>query len=214
MHYEKPAREGSGLSYYYGRGNRVWLVHGVHAGAGLDQDVLQNEAAVQPFEGEVTGSQVWTRLVSSENKVSLKNYFYARDGAYPADAVAYAFTYVSSPYPQSGSLWVGADDGVRVWLNGELVLDDPSTGSYRLVEDQVPISLRQGTNSVLVKVRNESGDYAFSLALVDEDGDTLPGVYYLAEPPATAVAAGPPPWMRWRTICSFSSSGMWGSRQI
>jgi uncharacterized protein (DUF362 family) len=189
MHYEKPAREGSGLSYYYGRGNRIWLVHGVHAGAGLDQDVLGNEAAMQPFEGEVTGSQVWTRLVSSENKVSLKNHFYTRDGAYPADAVAYAFTYVSSPCPQSGSLWVGADDGVRVWLNGELVLDDPSTGSYRLVEDQVPVSLRQGTNSLLVKVRNESGDYAFSLALVDEDGDTLPGVFYLTEPPATAIGS-------------------------
>ena len=190
MKFEKPARQGTGVSSYYGRGNRVWLVHGAHAGADLERDLLEGEADALPFEGELTGDEVWTKLVSPEDKISLKNFFYDKYGSYQADVVAYAFTYVyvHSPGGQSGFLWIGSDDGIKIWLNGELVWDDPNSGSYRLVEDRVPVDLREGANSLLVKVKNEAGEYAFSLGVMDESGSTLPGVQYRIDAPATAVS--------------------------
>jgi hypothetical protein len=187
LDYRKPARSGTGLSYYYGRGNRTRLVNGVHRGADLEPDHLGNEASVRPLEGELAGGTLWERHVSGEDMIDLKNYFLAQYGEYQTNVVAYAFTYVRSARAQDGYLWLGSDDGIRVWLNGELVWDDPSTGSYRLVEDKVPIHLRAGVNALLVKVKNESGSYAFSLAAMEEDGDTLPGIEYLIQEPVTAV---------------------------
>jgi len=189
LNYKKPARAGTGLKFYYGRGNRVWLIHGAHAGAGLEQDLLEGEADVQPFAGELTGDEVWTRLISPQDQIDLKNYFYQKDGTYQSDVVTYAFTYVHSPIDQSGNLWVGADDGVKIWLNGELVLDNPVSGSFKLVEDQVPVDIRRGNNRLLVKVRNETGGYAFSLGVMDESGSTLPGISYLTEVPVTAISS-------------------------
>ena len=97
--------------------------------------------------------------------------------------VSYAFTHIHSETDQSGFLWVGSDDGVKIWLNGEEVWINPSSGSHKLAEDKVPISLNAGENRLLVKVKNEVGSYAFSVAAVDEDGDTLPGIYYHTELP-------------------------------
>jgi hypothetical protein len=153
----------------------------VHEGTDLDVDFLGGEADVEPAEGESANGQVWMELISPEDMVNLKNHFYEQYGSYQTEVVSYAFTWISSKADQSGFLWVGSDDGVKIWLNGEVAWTDPSSGSHRLAEDRVPIMLKAGENRLLVKVKNEVGNYAFSLAVVDEDGDTLPGIYYHTE---------------------------------
>jgi len=189
MGFEKPARQGTGVRFYYGRGNRVWLIHGVHEGADLERDFLGGEAEVRPFEGELVSGQTWTKVISPTDKIDLKNYFYERYDSYQTDVVSYAFSYVNSPVEQSGFLWVGAHDGVKIWLNGESVWTNPDSKGFRLVEDKVPVWLAAGTNYLLVKIKNEVGDYSFSLAVVDEDGDTLPGIYYYTDMEATTRVA-------------------------
>ena len=190
--FEKPPLEGTGLSHYYGRANRVWLVNGVHEGADLGRDFLGGEAEARPLEGEAAGGQVWERLRSGQDMVDLKNYYYQKLGAYQTDVVAYAFTYLYAETPQSGFLWIGADDGVKVWLNGEVVLEEPETGSHRLARYKVPVELRAGENRLLVKVKNTVSGYAFSVAVVDEDGDTLPRLVYRQDMPTyVAESRGP-----------------------
>lgn len=181
--FEKPPLEGSGLSFYYGRANRVWLVNGVHPGADLARDFLGGEADLSPLEGETAGGQAWERLRSGEDMVDLKNYYYQKLGEYQTNVVTYAFTYLSSEMPQSGFLWIGADDGVKVWLNGEVVAEEPETGSHKLAQLKVPVELRPGENRLLVKVKNTVSNYAFSVAVVDEDGDTLPRLTYRQDTP-------------------------------
>lgn len=197
VQFEKPALQGSGLSHYYGRANREWLLNGVHEGADLDIDFLGGEADVRPLEGEAAGGQVWKRMRSPQDIVDLKIHYNNELGVFPANVVTYAFTYLYSQTRQDGFLWIGSDDGVRVWLNGKEVWDRPESGVHRLAEDKVPIALRPGENRLLVKVKNDLGNYAFSVAVVDEDGDTLPLLRYgldlptyVAEERADALPAG------------------------
>ena len=168
----------NGRSTYYGRGNRIWLIHGIHEGADLDRDFLNGEAEVAPFEGEAESGEVWTWLTSGDDQVDLKNYFYDKYGSYQRNVVAYAFTYVYSSTRQEAVLWIGSDDGIKIWLNGQEVLSNPSSGSHKIAEDRVPITLEQGDNRLLLKVKNDLGSYAFSLLVTDGDGDTAPNVYY------------------------------------
>jgi hypothetical protein len=181
MRFEKPARSGSGVSFYYGRANRIWLLNGVHAGADLDTDFLGGEADARPLEGETAAGQVWTEAVNTENMVDLKRIYYENYGSYQTNVTSYAFTYLYSAADQEGFLWVGADDGVKIWLNGQVVVTNASSGTHQLARDRVPVTLKAGENSLLVKIKNELGSYGFSLAAVDEDGDTLPGIYYHLE---------------------------------
>ena len=177
-------------SIYYGRGNRTWLIHGVHEGADLDIDFLEDEAEAAPFEGEAANGSVWTELISNYDQVDLKNYFYDKYGSYQRDVVAYAFTYVYSTVQQDAVLWVGSDDGIKIWLNGEEVMSEALTGSHRIAEDRVPVTLQQGENRLLLKVKNDLGSYAFSLLVTDGDGDTSPGIYYHTDMPVnTAVTS-------------------------
>ena len=181
--FEKPARQGTGVRHYFGRANRTWLINGVHEGAELERDFLGNEADVRPLEGEAAGGQIWERLHSGADMVDLKNHYYQKLGAYQTNVVAYAFTYLYAEMPQSGFLWIGADDGVKVWLNGEVVAEEPETGSHRLAAYKVPVDLQAGENRLLVKVKNTVSNYGFSVAVVDEDGDTLPQIWYWQDVP-------------------------------
>ncbi|MFC1525215.1 DUF362 domain-containing protein [Candidatus Latescibacterota bacterium] len=191
VYFEKPALQGSGISHYYGRANREWLLNGVYEGADLDFDFLGGEASVRPLEGEAVGGQVWQLMRSGTDVVDLKFHYNAENGVFPNDAVSYAFAYIYSEIDQDGYLWIGSDDGVRVWLNGDMVLDNPESGSHRLAEDKVPVSLLPGENRLLVKVKNTLGNYAFSVAVVDEDGDTLPRLsYYVDTPTYVAESQG------------------------
>jgi len=185
MKFEKP--KDSSLGTYYGRGNRAWLIHGVHEGADLDQDFLGGEADMSPFEGETVSGQVWTKIISAQDEIDLKNFFYDRYGSYQKDVVAYAFTYIYSEVDQPGFLWIGSDDGIKVWLNGELVWTNPNSGSHWRAEDRVPVVLKSGENRLLLKVKNDLGSYAFSLAVTDGSGSTLPKIYYHTDVPVASV---------------------------
>ena len=56
---------------------------------------------------------------------------------------------------------VGSDDGVKVWLNGEVVHYNPTERGAGDYQDAFPVTLKQGTNVLLVAVDNR-GHGAFS----------------------------------------------------
>ena len=62
---------------------------------------------------------------------------------------------------------VGSDDGVKVWLNGEVVHYNPVIRGAGDYEDAFPVTLKQGTNVLLVAVDNRghggfSGFFGFA----------------------------------------------------
>jgi hypothetical protein len=85
-------------------------------------------------------------------------------------AIAYGLAYVLSPDDRDATLLVGSDDGVRVWINGEIVHTNPV---YRAAEpdlDRVPIRLKKGWNKVLVKDLQGAGGWGFYVRIADPEG--------------------------------------------
>lgn len=91
-------------------------------------------------------------------------------------AIAYAVTYLVAERDMDAVLWVGTDDGCKVWLNGDLVLSHPEPRPPDPGQDQVPVSLRRGRNTVLYKVANEFGQWGLYLQVLGPDGAPLNGL--------------------------------------
>ena len=66
--------------------------------------------------------------------------------------VAYGVVLLASPREQNTEMFVGGDDAIKVWLNGELVHNNPVAGNSTDYQDTFPVTLRQATNVLLVAV--------------------------------------------------------------
>jgi hypothetical protein len=82
----------------------------------------------------------------------------------------YGLAYVHSPDDRSSHILLGSDDGVRVWLNDELVHSNPAYRGQSVDQDKVKVSLHKGWNKLLVKVLQGAGGWGFSLRFADPDG--------------------------------------------
>ena len=167
--------EGSGPGFV-GRPNRIWLVNGPYEGNDLDVDYI-GEEDVAPEQGSTSGGREWIMYESVEDYVDLSGVL----GAEPL-VTAYAFTYIYVDSELNAQVWIGADDGIKVWLNGKVVLKKDEAGGKALTRNKVPVLLKGGINRLLVKVRNLYGGYGFSLGIFEEDGDTPWGLSYLLSP--------------------------------
>jgi hypothetical protein len=85
-------------------------------------------------------------------------------------AIVYGLAYVFSPDDRTASLLLGSDDGVRVWVNGEIVHTNPV---YRAAEpdlDRVSVLLKKGWNKVLIKDLQGAGGWGFYVRFADPEG--------------------------------------------
>jgi hypothetical protein len=155
--------------FYYGRGNRRWLIHGAHEGSDIDVDHLGDEAEVDPVAGEEQGGVNWKPHYAPESYVDMWS-MYQGD---VANSTVYAFTRAYSETEQEGEVWVGATKGIEVYVNGEKLISERSTGGHAWKGIVQPVTLRAGDNRVLVKVTHVVGsNFGFSLALVDHGRNT------------------------------------------
>lgn len=86
---------------------------------------------------------------------------------------AYAFAEIVSKKAREAVLKCGSDDGIRVWVNDELVHDNPALRGVTPGEDSVRIRLKEGSNTLLVKVCEQRGDWSFCVRLEDGKGRPL-----------------------------------------
>ena len=172
---------------FWGWGNRQWLVNGPYEEDDLAIEHVSGEADLRPLAGQELSGIAWTKVegvqIPHERHVVLPDELMANR------SIAYAFTYIYSPEAQDGYLYLGGENGLKVWLNGQeiFVKDKVVVDTSR---EKVAVSLQQGMNPVVVKVRNFYGHAGLSMVAGDEDGDTLPGVQYLLTPEAPVTAVG------------------------
>lgn len=93
-----------------------------------------------------------------------------------ASRTAYVQTRVRAARAGPARLLVGSDDSVRAWLNGREVLDRKVLRGCRPGEDQVPVALREGENTLLLKVCQASGAWGFAASFDDGAGRPVDGL--------------------------------------
>lgn len=89
----------------------------------------------------------------------------------PGARIACAWVRVQSPREQETTCFLGSGDGVLVSVNGETVQTKPGSlfeQSCIPRQLQFPVKLRRGENTLLVKIDNTKGDWAFILELAEK----------------------------------------------
>ena len=77
--------------------------------------------------------------------------------------VAYGLTYIHSPDDRSIALFITKDDGMKIWVNDDVVFDR-NTWSHAFADQFFcTAKLRKGWNKVLVKCANWGGAWGFAL---------------------------------------------------
>lgn len=87
------------------------------------------------------------------------------------NAVAYAFTRVNCPEAGRRRIWVGSDDGVRMWVNGKEVLYHHVHRGPSPDQDYADLELNKGWNAILLAVDQGGGSWGLFLRVSDPSGD-------------------------------------------
>ena len=122
-------------------------------------------------EGKSVGDSKWTAHnlapVGGDNINEMTDALGWGSGSEVYDHVVYGSLTLNSPRKQETTMLVGSDDGVKVWLNGEVVHYNPVLRGAGDYEDAFPVTLKQGPNVLLVAVDNRghggfSGFFGFA----------------------------------------------------
>jgi CubicO group peptidase (beta-lactamase class C family) len=138
---------------------------------GLEQDLLEKaggEARISPKSGtkvDVRGGELkWKSHKSASDEVDLIDALGKHDFA-----VAYAAATFESQEDKTQLVGLGSDDGVRVWLNGELVHENPTPRALNVDDDVFSVKLKKGTNRLLIKVVNDEQDWGYAFRFLSPE---------------------------------------------
>ncbi len=137
---------------------------------GFYRDYLQElggESGVRPKEGVAVRrpdgrTVVWRRIRSFFPQVVLDDVFSPNDSS-----VAYAACVVRTRQPKELMLAVSANDGLRVWQNGRLILDRNMSGTDEPDRDYLTVHLQPGDNLFLLKISEGFGRWGFHFRFLD-----------------------------------------------
>jgi hypothetical protein len=79
------------------------------------------------------------------------------------DGIAYLHRTFESSADAEVDFEMGSDDGLKVWLNGALMVDADVYRGFNLQDHLVRMPVRKGTNTVLVKVTQGVGGWDFQM---------------------------------------------------
>ncbi len=128
------------------------------------------EDAIVLFDGE--NFNEWEPVAPvSKGLVSLINILGPAE-----NSVAYLRSMLWSDQQQKAHLEIGSDDGVKVWLNGQVVHANNVMRGFTAGEDKVYVTLKKGWNELLLKVTQGSGGWVVCVRLAGPNGEMLNNV--------------------------------------
>jgi len=153
------------------------------------------EGASRPSEKSAESKQRWRRLSSPDPVVD-----FMRDAPFlnqHSECCAYCHVYVHVPTARQVGLLLGSDDGIAVWVNGQRVFLFEAMRACVLDENIVSAQLLAGWNSLLVKVTQYGGAWAFAFRMLSTSRTPLTDARYSLDNPvkgrrATARQPIPP----------------------
>ena len=128
-----------------------WLAE-ASDGSVTEQQIAMNGTTA----GDPVGAKVWTSgklaPTGGDNITEAVNAIGLGPGNDIDHHVAYGSISLLSPGEQNTMMYVGSDDAVKVWLNGELVHNNPVARGASDYQESVPVTLKFGKNILLVAV--------------------------------------------------------------
>ncbi|MCL5996081.1 MAG: hypothetical protein M1546_08495, partial [Chloroflexi bacterium] len=147
---------------------REWWLIGGFPGNALDDDVLTGGEADYRVPDDGQGAVL---IRSRSSKIDLTRF------VRPVEQnVAYLFAWIKSPDDRKGFLGMNSDDSIAAWLNGEEVWRNKVS---RYMPDDMrdidlpPIELKKGWNALLIKVDQNTGEWAFKARVLNPDGSVM-----------------------------------------
>ena len=146
-------------------------------------------------EGNSVGNKVWTIGELSPTGGNNMNDMANATGLGSGNInnhVAYGFVPLDSPREQKTTMLVGSDDAVKVWLNGDLVHNNPIDRSANNFQEQFPVTLKKGKNVLLVAVYEGGGGWSGFFGFAPDAEYTIlsPGTRFSLSTKATQVKVG------------------------
>ena len=178
--------------------NNIDLLAQVSGGTVTELKIATNGAT----EGTPVGSSMWTshRIFPHDNNIhelvdSLGWGNVERENGFIEGYNVYGSIRLYSQRDQQTKMFVGTDDGVKIWLNGQLVHTDvkrkwvPRAVDYK---ESFPVTLKAGVNVLLVAVDNHWGHWTglFGFAADAEYTVISPGTGFAISTDATNVRVG------------------------
>ncbi|MFW6162595.1 MAG: HEAT repeat domain-containing protein [Planctomycetota bacterium] len=93
-----------------------------------------------------------------------------------SNRVAYFRTRIYSPKQQKARMELGSDDGVKVWIGGNVVHAHNVTRPCSPGQDKKTVTLPEGWSDLMVKLTQGGGEWAFCLRFRAPDGGSLDGL--------------------------------------
>lgn len=88
---------------------------------------------------------------------------------------AYIVAYVYADADKEAILEMGSDDMLKAWMNGEMIVDSPKYQALVRASYKIPVKLKKGKNTLLMKVSQGSHNWEACAALKNVDGGLLEG---------------------------------------
>ncbi|MGE0771684.1 MAG: glycoside hydrolase family 172 protein [Cyclobacteriaceae bacterium] len=123
------------------------------------------------YEG-LNGQRVkWQRYTEGKAgyEMRLRNFFQPNEMM-----ISYALTFIHSPGDRQVTMLIGTDDAAKAFLNGQEVYR--FFDLYRIAapdQDRVVLNLKKGWNSLLLKLENNFGGYAFYARMIDPGNELV-----------------------------------------
>ncbi|MCA9440037.1 MAG: hypothetical protein KC964_04460, partial [Candidatus Omnitrophica bacterium] len=121
--------------------------------------------------GEFNGQKMEWKDVTTEAipaRISMSEYFDQNQFV-----TAYAYTELNAPKEMEVQLMFGTNDGCEFWVNGERVFEVNMPRGAEVDGDKVPVTLKKGKNTLLLKVLQEGGGWEFVVRIADKDGNPI-----------------------------------------
>ena len=95
-------------------------------------------------------------------------------------SVAYGLLYILSSDNRKVQFRIGSNEAIKVWLNDEEIWKFNDTRNAIFDDNVVNVSLKKGSNKVLVKVCNRLGDWGFYFRVTDENGNGVSDIQFIS----------------------------------
>ncbi len=143
--------------------------HGIKAAKGVTiPDALATDPPTLVEATLSPSAEHWAIASTNAGAIDVKAALKASPLANGTDLIAYAAGTLHLARAEKLFMLLGSDDGVRVSVDGKVVLSRDEARPQRDDDDMVPLDLAAGDHPILLKLHQREGAWSFRVRFVDE----------------------------------------------